>query len=142
MLAESAPYTKKADVFSFGMVLWEMVTGKIPFEGKTPLQVVRALDTGSRPDLPEDLHPAFTQLITECWAQDMNARPTFNEIVERLQGLFESLPDDGDAQDLNTGSDSTRTNTGDEIPSYAVPVTPSAGAQRMLMMGMRSHTSS
>lgn len=143
VLAESAPYTKKADVFSFGMVLWEMVTGETPFHGKTPLQVVRALDTGKRPEIPDTVHPTFAQLIRECWAQDMNARPTFNEIHERLQGLFDSLPDGGEPQELMTGSDSTQSNTGTgDYLSYSVPVTPSAGTQRVVMMGLKSHTSS
>ena len=50
-LADHGVYTNKSDVFSYGMVLCEIITHKAPFEGKNPLQVIRALDAGDRPEV-------------------------------------------------------------------------------------------
>lgn len=44
ILLQSMPYTDKADVYSFGMVLWELLTHEAPFSGMHPLQIVRAID--------------------------------------------------------------------------------------------------
>jgi serine/threonine protein kinase len=44
ILLQSMPYTDKADVYSFGMVLWELLTHEAPFAGMHPLQIVRAID--------------------------------------------------------------------------------------------------
>mmetsp|Transcript_2512 Transcript_2512/g.8926 ORF Transcript_2512/g.8926 Transcript_2512/m.8926 type:complete len:872 (+) Transcript_2512:51-2666(+) len=139
VLAETSPYTEKADVFSFGMVLWEMLSGRTPFEGKTPLQVVRALDTGKRPPIEDDTNADFAQLVRDCWAQDMNARPTFSVIVERLKSLHTSLPQrDDDIRELDTDSNGTDSVSSAGYPSYGV--TPSTGTRRVVMMGLKSQS--
>lgn len=82
----SQHYTEKADVFSFGIILWEVATRSIPYNGMQPVQVVAAvLGRRERPIIPRSC--VLASLMTRCWAHESNSRPSFDEIVPWLQGL-------------------------------------------------------
>ena len=63
ILLKRAPYTKKSDVYSYGMVLYELACREPPFKGMNPLQVVRAIDENEMPELPADLDEDFRELV-------------------------------------------------------------------------------
>lgn len=85
-------YSEKADVYSFGTVLWEIFTGKKPYSDEKfgPMNqaqlMFQILENHARPSL-HDLHPALQQLISDCWSLDPRLRPTFNESLVRLRRL-------------------------------------------------------
>jgi len=79
-------YSFPADVFSFGLVMWCLLSRKVPFEEMTPLQTAMAVSrTNARPKMPANAPAAVASLIRACWDKDPAARPTFDGIIVALQ---------------------------------------------------------
>src|SRR5580692_1082210 len=78
---------EKTDVYSFAIVLWEMLTGKEPFEEHSSYEVfVHAVCVkDERPPLPDDMHTTLKTLLTECWQKTPDKRPSFGQITDRLE---------------------------------------------------------
>jgi len=82
------PYDSKADVFSFAIVLWELITSKIPYDTMTPLQAAVGVRQGLRPGLPKKTHPKLLDLMQRCWEADPSDRPAFSDILAELEDLL------------------------------------------------------
>lgn len=86
VLAEEG-YTEKADVYSFAIILWELLTRKIPYAGKNTMQVVRSVDRGERLAIPDYCPPEYAQLISDCWATDPAQRYSFVEVLQKMEKM-------------------------------------------------------
>eukprot|EP00250_Pteridium_aquilinum_P021957 c25271_g1_i2 orf=372-2480(-) len=102
----SPNYSFSADVYSFAMTCYEIITGKKPFadlleNGMTERVLKeRIVKLNERPGLPHDLHPGLKDLIEQCWDGTPENRPTFEAICQRLDEIkdefvFGSHPQSG-----------------------------------------------
>jgi len=81
-------YTAKADVFSFAMTCYEVVSGELPYSSDLPQQRINELvREGVRPELPEDMNTRLSSLIQKCWQTQAPERPTFENICFDLQQM-------------------------------------------------------
>eukprot|EP00252_Welwitschia_mirabilis_P011049 TRINITY_DN2486_c0_g1_i10.p1 TRINITY_DN2486_c0_g1~~TRINITY_DN2486_c0_g1_i10.p1 ORF type:complete len:414 (-),score=77.09 TRINITY_DN2486_c0_g1_i10:208-1449(-) len=85
-------YDNKVDVFSFAMILYEMLEGSPPFPNSDGYEAAKMLSKGERPVFHVKHHlPELKRLIEECWDGDSHGRPSFLTIVERLETIKETL---------------------------------------------------
>ncbi|KAH9626175.1 hypothetical protein KSS87_017699 [Heliosperma pusillum] len=88
-------YDKKVDVFSFAMILYEMLEGDPPMSSYEPYEAAKYVADGHRPNIrSKGCIPELKELIEQCWAADMTHRPSFLEILKRLEKTKEHLPGD------------------------------------------------
>ncbi|XAR49642.1 Dual-specificity kinase [Bertholletia excelsa] len=85
------PYDQKADVFSFAIVLWELVTAEVPYGTMTPLQAALGVRQGLRPYLPDGTHPKLLDLMKRCWEAIPSNRPSFSDIRIELEEFLEEV---------------------------------------------------
>jgi serine/threonine protein kinase len=91
-------YTFAADVYSFGIIMWEFLTWQVPWHDMGPWQVVAMVtEKALRPDIPPPeampsagFHglPQYIALMQACWAQNPEERPKFAEVISRLRNLL------------------------------------------------------
>lgn len=85
-MIQHRPYNQKVDVYSFGIVLWELITGMLPFQNMTAVQAAFAVvNKGARPIVPPDCLPVLGEIMTRCWDANPDVRPPFTEVVMMLE---------------------------------------------------------
>jgi len=89
-LMRGEKYNEKIDVYSFGIMLYEMITNEIPFKELNQMQLLMEVAVkNQRPNLKSTVTcsaPLHT-LMTNCWDENPKNRPSFQQIIEILRAL-------------------------------------------------------
>jgi serine/threonine protein kinase len=87
-VADCRPYNQKADVYSFGVILWELVAFKKPYDGMNREEFyVRVVQGGERPAINKKWPDDLTELMKCCWDAEISNRPNFTEIFDVLDSM-------------------------------------------------------
>jgi c-src tyrosine kinase len=85
---EAKVFSNKSDVWSFGVLLWEIYSyGEFPYPGKRNQEAVLYVSQGGRMAPPEGCPSAMQGIMKACWAENPQRRPTFSELVKILKTL-------------------------------------------------------
>ncbi|RIA89915.1 hypothetical protein C1645_824095 [Glomus cerebriforme] len=80
---------KASDVYSIGVLLWEISSGQLPFrEELYDICLVNQITEGYRETMVPDTPTDYFNLYTECWNDEPNNRPLINQVIIRLQAII------------------------------------------------------
>ena len=112
-LKKSRP-TKSSDCYALGMVIYETISGNLPFHEDTDLTVFLKVVEGERPSRGARFTKGLWRLLEQCWVSQPSHRPTIEDVLRHLEELSNSseppspavdeMETDGDDGDSTNGS--------------------------------------
>ena len=85
-------YDQSVDVFAFGSLLWEIINREVPYDGLDPSDISQKVIKGEklRDHVLAQVDPRLADLVDSCRDVEPSRRPSFEIIVEVLNGVYES----------------------------------------------------
>ena len=81
-------YEEAADVYSFGVIVWEMMTGEIPYMGRSIAQITGVVGYhGEKLQVPKRCHKNLRKIINNCLIYEPARRPTFDHILQYVERI-------------------------------------------------------
>ncbi|PKK63255.1 kinase-like protein [Rhizophagus irregularis] len=93
-LLKNKPYTMASDIYSFGMIMWELIVGKAPFADRAHDEelATEICRKGLRPEIPSDIPECFINLLRQCWDSNPFKRPCANRLRKTIHEWISSNP--------------------------------------------------
>ncbi|CAM4940214.1 unnamed protein product [Rotaria socialis] len=76
--------SKASDVYSLGIVFWELATERIPYEELDEATISQGVKAGERLKIPSDVPHDYTSLISNAWSQEPSDRPTSEQLIQQI----------------------------------------------------------
>lgn len=95
---DTGKYQLKSDVYSYGILAYEIISGHYAYNKKP--NIVKIL-TGARPQFDESVPEAYQNLIQQCWAEEVDERPSFSDIINFLKTDSNFITEDVDKEAFN-----------------------------------------
>ena len=76
-------YTPSCDIYAFGMIIYEIYSRKIPYEGQHPRKVLRKVcdpRINYRPQVPDTCPKRMAEIMTKCWSRNSGTRPESKDL--------------------------------------------------------------
>lgn len=135
-LKNSRP-TKLSDCYALGMVIYETISGNMPFHEDTDLTVFMKVMEGKRPPRGGKFMESLWKMLELCWTPQPNDRPSINDVLQCLEmisdlpeplspGLEEEMEEDSDGWDSGSDSSGVSKGTNDETMTGWNPTASSA----------------
>ncbi|XP_068676965.1 tyrosine-protein kinase receptor torso-like [Montipora foliosa] len=128
-------FTTRSDVWSYGVVLWEIATlGGSPYALKKHKEVLESLKSGYRLEKPDICTDRVYTLMTDCWNQDPDERPSFERLYKRLDDMLEEQAeyfswDNHDESKYYYSTQASKTAEVDEVDNLEVANLPDVSKQ-------------
>ncbi|KOM40095.1 hypothetical protein LR48_Vigan04g029300 [Vigna angularis] len=101
----SSLVSEKVDVFSFGIVMWELLTGEEPYADLHYGAIIGGIVNNTlRPPVPESCDPEWRLLMEMCWSSEPSERPSFTEIANGLRSMATKISPKGQNQQQQPAS--------------------------------------
>jgi serine/threonine-protein kinase CTR1 len=84
-------YTDKSDIYSLGIVYWELATNQIPYDGYDVSVVREFVLAGERLEIPKDKPSSFRKVIKKCWAHETSDRPSSTSLIELVEACLHPI---------------------------------------------------
>jgi len=88
------PYNHKADIYSYAITLWQMYSREKPWTHTAVWNIPTLVIAGNRPDIPSAMPKDYAALIRSCWSPQIDARPDFRTVIEKLQPIAKKAKKD------------------------------------------------
>nr|GEY34703.1 probable serine/threonine-protein kinase roco5 isoform X1 [Tanacetum cinerariifolium] len=96
LMGNTTRVSEKVDVFSFGITMWEILTGEEPYANMHCGAIIGGIVQNTlRPIIPEQCEPEWRKLMEQCWETEPASRPSFTEITDRLRTMYKTLQANG-----------------------------------------------
>jgi serine/threonine protein kinase len=91
LIAAKRHYTEAIDIYALSITMWEIWTGKDPYEDISQFDIYAKVATGYRPALPADSPPGFNDALAAAWQEDPNLRPSAGDLLNILEDVYQAF---------------------------------------------------